>query len=144
MNLTGSEDEPEFSPDGRWVAFNSSESGRPEVYVQPFQRPGEKVRVSDRGGMQPHWRMDGKEIVFLTQEGDVVSVDVVLGPAAISIGRSTRLFTLPITPSSFLNGYAVSSDGQRFLTSVPLEGGEQARILVTLNWAAGLAQQPQR
>ena len=55
----------QFAPDGQWIAFQSNESGRPEIYVQPFRRPGPKVRISTEGGIQARWRGDGKELFYL-------------------------------------------------------------------------------
>ena len=58
------ESQGQFSPDGRWVAYASDESGRPEVYVQPFPGPGPKIQISTAGGIQPRWRRDGKELFY--------------------------------------------------------------------------------
>ena len=69
-------DEPHVSPDGRWLAYISTESGRFEVYVEPFRRRGEKLRVSDNGGGQPRWRGDGKELFYLSLDRSIVAVSV--------------------------------------------------------------------
>ena len=68
-------DEPQVSPDGRWLAYASQESGRSEVYVDPFRREGGRVRVSVAGGGQPKWRGDGRELFFASPAGRLMSVD---------------------------------------------------------------------
>lgn len=65
--LKGAADQSRMSPDGRWVAYNSSESGRPEVYVVPFPPTGDRFQVSPHGGVQPIWRSDSRELFFLVQ-----------------------------------------------------------------------------
>ena len=69
-------DEAQFSPDGRWISFFSTLSGRSEIYLQPFPGPGERVTVSSGGGLQAKWRADGKELFYLSPEGTMMSVDV--------------------------------------------------------------------
>ncbi|MEQ1575486.1 MAG: protein kinase, partial [Vicinamibacterales bacterium] len=65
LTRTGGANEPQVSPDGRWLAYSSSDSGRVEIYVQPFPGPGQRVRVSTSGGAQPKWRADGQELFYL-------------------------------------------------------------------------------
>ena len=68
----------QFSPDGQWIAFQSNESGRPEIYVQPFRRPGQKVRISTEGGVQARWRGDGKELFYLAPDQRLMAVPIQL------------------------------------------------------------------
>jgi Tol biopolymer transport system component len=68
-----------FSPDGKWLAFNSSESGAFQIYVIPFPPTGTKSQVSGAGGVQPLWRRDGRELYFLAPDGKMMAVDVRLG-----------------------------------------------------------------
>ena len=68
-------DEPHVSRDGQWLAYSTSDTGQWEVYLQPFMRPGGRVRVSTSGGSQPRWRADGKELFYLTFDGAMMSVD---------------------------------------------------------------------
>jgi len=117
-----------FSPDGKYIAYVSSESGRPEVYVRPTPPAVGKWQVSFDGGQQPAWRRDGKELFFQTPNRELVVVDV-----------DTRETFTPGKPRVLLEtqqlaGYAVSADGQRFLFSVPIESGTNAPIVVVLNW----------
>jgi Tol biopolymer transport system component len=130
-------DEPRVSPDGRWLAFISNQSGRHEVYVEPFRRPGERVRVSANGGGQPRWRGDGKELFFLSPDGSLMALTVRTGAEGLEVGMPT-----PLVPAKTLRAvvqgpdyddYDVSSDGQHFLIK-RAEGGERPRIHVLLDW----------
>jgi Tol biopolymer transport system component len=129
--------EPEFSPDGKWVVYSANDSGQPEIYMQSFPVPGERVRVSTRGGLQAHWRADGRELFYVEPEGSLVAVPVDMSKT-VTIGAPVRLFTMPLAPSQFLNEYAVSRDGQRFLVQVPDTSGDSLRIVVTTNWASSI------
>jgi len=128
-------DEPAISPDGRWLAYTSEETGTWEVYLQPFRRPGERVRVSvDRGG-QPEWRGDGRELFFRSLGGRLMAVDVKESAGALEVGLPTALFAILHGPP-YSDRYAVSADGQRFLVQVPVERGSGDRLHVIANWAS--------
>ena len=124
-----------FSPDMRWVAFQSNETGRPEVFVAPFPWTGAKWQVSTTGGTQPLWRADGKELCFFDFSG-IVAVEVNGSGASFQVGALKPLF-----PRLALNGfsqeYSMTKDGQRFLAITPSEGGSQTLTLVQ-NWPAEL------
>src|SRR5439155_11232625 len=125
----------QFSPDGRWIAYSSNETGRTEVYVAPFQRPGRALPVSTGGGGSPRWRGDGKEIFYLA--GDtMMAVAVRGGDAAIEIGESTPLFQARISNSAL--PFAVTADGQRFLTDRPIEDMTTTPINLVVNWPEAL------
>lgn len=117
-----------FSPDGRWVAYQSAETGRAEVYVQAFPGPGRKMQVSNGGGGPPSWRRDGRELTFNSPAG-VVAVAISATGNAVSAGRPEVLFALP--EGSQMVG--LSSDGQRFLVSANPESPTPVTVL--LNWA---------
>lgn len=131
------ERDAQFSPDGTWVAYQSNESGRHEVYVQPFNGDGERVRISTNGGVQVRWHTDGRELFYLTFEGHLMSVPV----APASDGRSLRPdAAVPLFPTSVgatqgtaLHSYVVAPDGQRFLIDTVLEQ-QAAPIALILNW----------
>jgi serine/threonine-protein kinase len=130
---------PSFSPDGRWLAYVSDESGRNEVYVQPYPGPGAKWQLSTNGGTEPVWNPSGREAFY--REGDtLMAVDVVLQPA-FSAGKPRALFTgrYEPTPSTFPN-YDVSRDGQRFLMLEPPAetDGPPREITVVVNWVEEL------
>jgi eukaryotic-like serine/threonine-protein kinase len=114
------EDQLSVSPDGRWVAFNSDESGRWEVYVAAFPQFTAKRLVSAAGGVQPRWRGDGRELFFLSPSGSMMSVTVTLGPELVT-DPPTVLFTSNIDPTPATNQYDVTSDGKRFLALDPVE-----------------------
>ncbi len=126
---------PRFSPDGRWIAYSSNESGRREVYVRPFPGPGGKWQISTQGGVHPAWRRDGKEIFFLTPGGSMMAADITAG-TGIQSGTPKLLFKTH-APESEANGacYSVSADGQTFLIERPLAGGTVSPTTVVLNWA---------
>jgi len=105
-----------FSPNGRWVAYQSDETGEPEIYVRPFPEPGPPVRVSPAGGGVPVWRADGQELYYLTPAGDLAAVSVTTGagfdagtPRLLFRGVTRQPYASNVTP------YDVSPDGQRFL-----------------------------
>jgi serine/threonine protein kinase len=126
----------QFSPDGRWVAFTSSESGRNEVYVAPVSGPGGKVTVSTAGGIQPRWSRDGKEIFYLTSRRDRLVAVPVQTQGAFQAGSVRELFQLEVADALGML-YDVSPDGRRFLVNVRV-GEPVAPITVVVNWLADL------
>ena len=130
---------PRFSPDGRWIVFVSNESGRGEVYVQPYPA-GPKRQVSEGGGSVPTWRRDGREIFFIGLDQKLNAVAVNPRGTDLEIGAPRPLFdlrtagTIGINP----NQYNPASDGQRFLVIRRVGAAGQDPIVVSLNWAAGL------
>ncbi len=128
-------DEPQISPDGRWLAFTSEESGAWEVYVQPYRRPGERVRVSVDGGGQPKWRGDGEELFYAASDGRLMAVDVQEGTAGPQVSLPTALFEISFA-DAVTDHYGVSADGQRFLVKVPVGADELERIHVITNWTS--------
>jgi Tol biopolymer transport system component len=129
-----------FSPDGRWVAYTSNESGPPEIYVRPFvpgvEASGEKHMVSKRGGVFPWWR--GKQLLFLNPGGSMMAADVTLAPT-FQAGTPQMLFQAPMSPNTQVGGGDISSDGKRFLYVV-LQGASNASapFTVVMNWEASL------
>jgi hypothetical protein len=104
----------QFSPDGRWVAYSSDETGRTEVYVVPFQRAGQRVPISTDGGGSPRWRHDGKELFYLRGDNTLMAVAVSLKEASVDVGAASPLFQSRFGSENF--PYAVTSDG-RFLVN---------------------------
>ena len=125
-----------FSPDGRWIAYASTESGRTEIYVQSFPPTGGKWQVSSSGGAQPHWRRDGRELFFMAPDRKLMAVSVKPG-AALEFGTPEPLFQTRVSNFTSPNRYDVSADGQRFLVNSSA-GESSSAITVILNWAAGL------
>jgi Tol biopolymer transport system component len=122
-----------ISPDGRWIAYVSDETGRDEVYVQPFPAPGGKWLISGNGGKHPEWRGDGREIFFISRDRTFMSVDVAGTGDVFRAGPARALFDVPRAGS-----FAVTPDGQRFLVKVPANDSQSAAIHVVLNWAGEL------
>jgi serine/threonine protein kinase/Tol biopolymer transport system component len=125
---------PRFSPDGRWLAYLSDESGRYEIYVQPYPGPGGKSQISTDGGTEPVWNPNGRELFY--RIGDkMMAVDITTQPS-FTAGKPRMLFEgqyVP-TPATFPN-YDVSPDGQRFLMLKPIEqAAGPTQINVVLNW----------
>jgi dipeptidyl aminopeptidase/acylaminoacyl peptidase len=131
-------DEPKLSPDGRWLAYISTESGRFEVYLEPFRRRGERVRVSSDGGGQPRWRGDAKELFYLSLDGRLMVVNVREGPTGPEIGVPATLVPADrlraVVQGPDYDDYAVSTDGQRFLVKVRAGQGERQRLHVVVDW----------
>jgi eukaryotic-like serine/threonine-protein kinase len=126
---------PRFSPDGRWLAYISDESGRWEIYVQPYPGPGGKWQISTEGGTEPVWNRNGRELFY--RSGDkMMAVDIAAQPSFIA-GKTRVLFEgrYEPTPGTTPN-YDVSPDGQRFLMLKSGEAGEAAptQVNVVLNW----------
>jgi Tol biopolymer transport system component len=128
-------DEPHVSRDGRWLAYSSNETAQWEVYVQPFMKPGGRVRVSTNGGSQPRWRADGAELLYFALDGALASVDMT-DPA--SPGAPRKLFDLRFWVNPVEDQYDVPADGQRFLLIVP-EVQQATRLTVLTNWPSVLA-----
>jgi len=125
------EREGRSSPDGRWLAYTSDETGRPEVYVTGFPTAEGKWPISTNGGSQPTWRGDGTELFYVALDGTVTAVRVRTG-ATFEPGAVTRLFPLRGT------SYAVTANGQRFLTNEPIAEMNPPPISIVLNWTAAL------
>jgi Tol biopolymer transport system component len=128
----------QFSPDVRWLAYTSDESGAQEVYVRPFPAADRKWRISTNGGAQAKWRRDGRELFYLEPSGKLMAVSVKTGPSTFEAGTPTELFDTHIT-GSFIdrrNQYAVTKDGQRFLLNISAEDERPAPITVVMNGAS--------
>jgi Tol biopolymer transport system component len=124
-----------FSPDGKWIAYVSDESGQLELYVARFPGAGEKQQISTEGALKGFWRHDGNEILYVTREKKLVGVPVVNRGDRLQIGQSYTLFMNRILPNH--NSLALSEDGQRLLMAVPIEEQASPVTLVT-NWTATL------
>lgn len=143
LNTQFNEQEGTFSPDGRWIAYMSDESGRDEIYVQTFPLSGAKFQVSTGGGSEPYWRKDGAELFYVEANRNLMAAPVKPGPS-LQVGLPRSLFRLPgntdreMSLRSGRHSYAVSGDGQRFLVPVPVARGAAPSITVWLNWTGDL------
>jgi hypothetical protein len=129
----------QFSPDGRWVAYVSNQSGKNEVYVLPFDEanpgspaPGGLHQVSQDGGHDPHWSGDGKDLFYLAPDGYFMSVNVNAAGGTFQTGAPQQLFRSPARSE----GWDVAADGNRFLIAAPSGSGAAASpsYHVVVNW----------
>jgi eukaryotic-like serine/threonine-protein kinase len=131
----------QVSPDSRWIAYDSNESGKYEIYVRPFppdgDRPG-KWQVSGEGGAQPRWRGDGKELFYIAPDHGLMAVDVQTQPA-FQTRTPHRLFVTPsIAGNTLQYQYDVTRDGKRFVLVAPAVGGISTPATVVQNWQEAL------
>jgi dipeptidyl aminopeptidase/acylaminoacyl peptidase len=131
------ESAPKLSPDGRWLAYQSNESGRDEVYVRPYPETDRaRVQVSTEGGLAPRWARDGSELFFLSGDREMMAASITVAGGALRIASREVLFDLP---SSVLVGdrttqYDVSNDG-RFLMLRTASGDEdESRMVIVRNF----------
>jgi Tol biopolymer transport system component len=130
--------QPQLSPDGHWLTYISDESGRDEVYVQPYPGPGGKWQISTDGGAAPVWNRNGRELFY--RSGDKMMAVDIDARSGFVVGKPTQLFEKQEAANFAGANYDVSPDGQRFLMLKPVEQ-EQAgptQINVVLNWTEEL------
>lgn len=136
VQTSATEDQGQFSPDGRWLAYTSNESGQAEVYVVPFPpQPGAKWLVSRGGGVQPRWRRNGKELFYISSDSKMMSVEIDTRPAFQS-GTPHALFQSNIVDTGIRTGpmsWDVAPDGSRFLIISP-NASDTAALTLNLNW----------
>ena len=132
----------QFSPDGKWIAYASTESGRWEIYLQRFPGPGPKTLVSTSGGVEARWRRDGKELFYIALDDRLTTVPIRLAPdgQAVEAGTPVPLFTTRVgralQQTDVNPRYVVTPDGQRFLMNTDVEDANTSPITVILNWKA--------
>jgi len=154
LHASFNESHGQISPDGRWLAYYSNETGRAEVYVQPFPSGAGKWQVSTNGGWFPRWRRDGRELFYMSQAsgGKMMSVDVTSTGLTFEAGSPKELFDSPYVNlvhtgtapgASQYHAFVVSPDGQRFLIPHPPSIDVAALampIVVVENWFTELQQ----
>jgi serine/threonine protein kinase len=126
--------EPALSPDGNWIAYAGTETGRYEVFVQSTQSAGSRSQISTNGGRQPMWRRDGRELYFVTEDRKLYAVEVKVGPT-FQAGTPRFLFDIPSVTVAVRNSYVPTADGQRFLVNKQLNTAVSP-INVVFNWGA--------
>jgi serine/threonine-protein kinase len=134
-----SEISPALSPNGRWLAYVSNETGEDQIYMVPFPNPGTAKRaISEGGGTEPVWSHRGSELFYRDASGNLVAVEVNTSPT-FSLGRTTVLFpAAKFTSNRFNPQYAVAPDDQRFLMVRPLETGTHDKLIFVQNWVEAL------
>src|SRR5262245_3449662 len=121
-----------LTPDGKWMAYESGESGSADIYVAPFPDPTAKWRISTAGGLRPTWRADSKELFYLAPDKTLMAVSM---PSPDRAGVPVPLFKT--TPVDYLGGrdpYSPSADGQRFLVNTLTQDAPPQAINVITNW----------
>ena len=126
-----------FSPDGRWVAYTTvDQAAGEEVFVQPFPSTGGRYQISRSSGTQPIGRGDGRELFFLTADGQMMAVTVDTRNQFEVSKTPEALFETGLTPGNGWRQYAVTRDGQRFLINTPARGSNPATLTVVTDWQA--------
>lgn len=136
LQTNANEASAKLSPNGQWLAYQSDESKRNEIYVTSFPQPGGKLQISTSGGSFPVWSRDGKELFYVSADGKMTAVAVKTGPK-FDAGVPKPLFEVRTDLAAFGSVYDVSNDG-RFLIPVPVDQGATTPITVVVNWQAGL------
>ena len=133
---------PSLSPDGRWLAYASDESGAMEVYVRPFpETSGAKWQVSTAGGSQPTWSSTGRELLYVNGRNDMISAQIPPG-ATFSVGTQRVLFSVvPFAVVGAVPSFSLSPDDRRFLMLREGEAGQPGELVVAENWVQQLAGQ---
>ena len=127
----------QVSPDSKWIAYTSNESGRNEIYVQSFPAGGARWLVSSGGGTLARWRRDGKELFYRALDGKLMVASVRNAPGGLEFGTPAALFRIPEPQGVFSYPYDVASDGQQILALVPGQvAGGSASLTVLVNWDA--------
>jgi len=132
---------PKLSPDGRWLAYVSNESGRDEVYVRPFPGPGGRWQVSTDGGSEPLWAHSGREIFYRSRDEQLVRAEVTAGSSFV-VGSRTALFSVaPYSADRNHTMYDIMPDDRRFI--MIKSGGGSREVVVVLNWFGEVARRMQ-
>jgi dipeptidyl aminopeptidase/acylaminoacyl peptidase len=126
-----------FSPDGHWLVYDDQKSG--EVYVTPFPGPGAKIAISSGGAGDPRWRDDGRELFYVSDDLNVMSVEVHVSAANFKAGPPHRLFRMPLPNNAGF--YDVAPDGTHFLVNARTAKEQTAPLTVITNWPALLQNQ---
>ena len=133
-----------FSPDGKWVAYQSDETGQQEIFVVPFPGPGGRWQVSKGGGGQPFWPR-GKEIFYVSNDFQTIAVAFDIQGTSFLVGKARRLFggNISIGGSLGLNADAsasidVSDDGKRWLVTAPVDERNASPLILLTDWASRL------
>jgi Tol biopolymer transport system component len=131
---------PVFSPDGKWLAYNTDESGRFEIYIQPFPSGPGRWQVSTAGGIRASWRKDGKELFFMTPDSQqMMAVDIQPNGASLQLGTPHPLFKVNAVTGP-LGPYTVSADGKKFIVNVVMSQSITEPPTLVTNWTADLKQ----
>jgi eukaryotic-like serine/threonine-protein kinase len=138
LNVPYSNYDGQISPDGRWLAYVSNESGRPEIYVTSFPQAKGKWQVSTAGGQNPRWRRDARELFFCRTDGILIAAAVTTGPESFAVGSVTPLSERHGVQNFIGATYDTFPDGQRFILSAVKPAALHAPLTLVTNWPAEL------
>jgi len=139
LNAAYANSEGHVSPDGRWIAFVTSQTGRSEVYVSNFPKLTGKWQISSTGGQTPRWRQDGKALFYATLDGILMGVEVTPGKGDLAVGASKPISQQkPVTLRGLYAIYDVSPDGQRFAAARVKKGSLHSPLTLLNNWTHAL------
>jgi hypothetical protein len=136
-NTTYDEYAARLSPDGRWIAYTSDESGQPEVYVRRFPSGSDERTISSQGGSEPQWRADGRELFYLAANHTLIAVPITL-TGELTVGPPVKVHNAIVDTSLgsiHATHYTPTPDGQRFLANVAASIRPTA---IVLNWQSGV------
>ena len=142
LTTESNETDAEISPDGHWVAYVSNEAGLPNVFIQSFPTPGEKVRISTKGGVQPRWTKQGRELLFLQLAGrEIVAVSIGEGPRprvseAVPVLTNVRFQGGVGGTSGMKHMFAVTRSGDRIIAMTPVAPTLPGSLNLIMNWRA--------
>jgi len=133
--------QPRVSPDSRWLAYTLDLPSGPEVFAQPFDRPGDRIQVSAQGGFGPVWRDDGRELYYEGPEG-LMAVPMTERGGTLEAGTPQTLFAIRARGKvvNQPHNFEVAAHGQKFLVNTVVDDSDNAPLEVTLNWDAGLTK----
>jgi Tol biopolymer transport system component len=132
VNTSFDEGSAVFSPDGRWIAYVSNDTGAMQVYVQPFPPTGWRLRLSTTNGTSPRWTRGGRELVYATTEQEFMAVEITVAGQVIQASAPRKLFAHPHVGGNW-NHFAVEPTGDQFLLAVP-QIETAGTMTVVLNW----------
>jgi len=127
---------PQVSHDGRWIAYQSDESGKYEIYISPFPNPVGKLQISAAGGRDPRWRRDGKALYFVAPDGNLTAAELRESQGSLQVVSLRTLFQTKITWQN--DGYDVSPDATRFVVDTISTDETPAPLSLVLNWTSEL------
>jgi eukaryotic-like serine/threonine-protein kinase len=130
---------PAFSPDGKWLAYSNDETGRQEVYIQPFPSGNGRWQVSTAGGSRPNWRRDGEELFFFSTDQQMMAVDVSQKGTSLQLGTRHALFKATAVDNA-TGPYTVSADGKKFVMNTLVPQSIIEPLTLITNWPADLKQ----
>ena len=127
---------PALSPDGKWLAYESRESGRPEICVIPFLHDTGKWEVSTGGGVLPRWRRDGRELFYISTDNKIMSAEITEQGSSLLIGKVQSLFQINPVPFAGGSNYDVTGDGNKFVVASLAASQVSDPLTLIVNWFA--------